>query len=395
MRELCVLLILLSFAIALPATWFVRSLGRRLGTLDGPGVTGQTKMAARKVPNTGGIAIVVAIVAPIAGALALAQSDHAVSLIVDRAPELARHIAGIRDQTGAGLALLACVLVLHVVGLVDDRRALGPYLKLAIMLGVGVAGVVFTNSRLLTLLDAHAGGAWLSIALTVVWIGVVTNAFNFLDNMDGLSAGVATICATFFLITSLVVTPPQWFVAGVFALVIGSLLGFLVFNFPWIQRNTGATRQGGASIFMGDGGSLVVGFLIALLSVRITYYAPGSAAAASGQHWLAIFTPLVILAVPLYDFCSVTLIRLSQGRSPFVGDLQHFSHRLVGHGLSQRDAVLVIYGATAVTGIGAVALPKLETWQGVLVGVQTALVLLVIALYEWSRDTPINHQRRI
>ena len=100
---------------------------------------------------------------------------------------------------------------------------------------------------------------------------------------------------------------------------------------------------------------------------------------------LPLLAPLIILAIPLYDFASVCLIRIRQGRSPFVGDLQHFSHRLVNHGLSRRSAVLVIYGCTAVTGIGAIALPKLEPWQAALVGVQTLLVLLVIALYEWSR----------
>ena len=134
---------------------------------------------------------------------------------------------------------------------------------------------------------------------------------------------------------------------------------------------------------MGDGGSLVVGFLIAFLSVRLTYVHPGSPAR---MHALLPLIPLLILAVPLYDFCSVTILRLRQGRSPFVGDLQHFSHRLVRHGLSRRAAVVVIYGAAAVTGIGAIAMPKLEPWQAALVALQALLVLLVIALYEWSRE---------
>jgi UDP-GlcNAc:undecaprenyl-phosphate GlcNAc-1-phosphate transferase len=143
---------------------------------------------------------------------------------------------------------------------------------------------------------------------------------------------------------------------------------------------------------MGDSGSLVVGFLLAVLSVRITYLPSTAGEAAFAQYtmthsvvpWL-VLTPLIILAIPLYDFSSVCAIRISQGRSPFVGDLQHFSHRLVGHGLSKRAAVVIIYGCTAVTGIGAIALPSLRPWQAALVGVQTLLVLLVIALYEWSR----------
>jgi UDP-GlcNAc:undecaprenyl-phosphate GlcNAc-1-phosphate transferase len=138
---------------------------------------------------------------------------------------------------------------------------------------------------------------------------------------------------------------------------------------------------------MGDGGSLVIGFLLAVLSVRITYvpHASGAVATQAGAPWHILLTPLVILAVPLYDFCSVTAIRLSQGKSPFVGDLQHFSHRLVGHGLTSRAAVLVIYGCAAATAIGGIALPRLESWQGLLVGVQTLLILGVLAGYEWAR----------
>jgi UDP-GlcNAc:undecaprenyl-phosphate GlcNAc-1-phosphate transferase len=79
------------------------------------------------------------------------------------------------------------------------------------------------------------------------------------------------------------------------------------------------------------------------------------------------------------------LIRIRQGKSPFVGDLQHFSHRLVNHGLSRRNAVLVIYGCTIITGIGAIGLPRASGWQAVLIGVQTLAVLAVIGLYEWSR----------
>jgi UDP-GlcNAc:undecaprenyl-phosphate GlcNAc-1-phosphate transferase len=92
--------------------------------------------------------------------------------------------------------------------------------------------------------------------------------------------------------------------------------------------------------------------------------------------------PLVVLAIPVYDTASVVLLRLSQGRSPMVGDTQHLSHRLERRGLSRRDAVLVIYGLTGVTAISGVWLPSLEPWQGALVGVQTLLVLGVMALYE-------------
>jgi UDP-GlcNAc:undecaprenyl-phosphate GlcNAc-1-phosphate transferase len=157
----------------------------------------------------------------------------------------------------------------------------------------------------------------------------------------------------------------QWFIAATLALLIGAVGGFLVFNFP------------PATIFMGDRGSLVIGFVLAVLTVRTTYLHPEL-----GGGWYGVFMPLVVLAIPLYDFTTVTVIRLRQGRSPFVGDQQHFSHRLVRRGLSTRGAVVVIWAATAVTGIGGVALGSLQAWQAVLVGAQTVLVLAVLALLE-------------
>jgi UDP-GlcNAc:undecaprenyl-phosphate GlcNAc-1-phosphate transferase len=162
----------------------------------------------------------------------------------------------------------------------------------------------------------------------------------------------------------------QWFIAGTLALLIGSLVGFLVFNYP------------PAKVFMGDGGSLVVGFVLAILTARTTYFDPNDPDFALGGGWYGVFMPLIVLAIPLYDFLSVTLIRIGQGKSPFVGDQQHFSHRLVQRGLSKRAAVLVIWAATAVTGIGGIALGSLRGWQAILVGVQTVAMLLIIWLME-------------
>lgn len=380
MLLLCLLLIPIAFALAVPATWLARAIGRRLNALDSAGVAGQIKAAPRKVPNTGGVGIFLAFAGPMLAGL-LAIKLGAVGAIADALPPLSEHLPGLERQAGAGLVLLACVAGLHVLGLIDDRRALPAVPKLFVMLGVSTVAVWGTDSRLLTFLDAQAGGAWLSIVITVLYLGVVTNAFNFLDNMDGLSAGVAAVCCSFFLTVALMPSVPQWFVAGALALLLGALLGFLVFNFPFRARRKLAdgTSVGGASVFMGDGGSLVVGFLIAVMSVRITYVQ------GAGAPWYGAMIPLVILAVPLYDLVSVSTIRIAQGRSPLVGDLQHFSHRLVGHGLSARAAVVVIYACTAITGIGAVSLPRLEAWQAALVGVQTLLVLLTIAIYEYKR----------
>ncbi len=128
---------------------------------------------------------------------------------------------------------------------------------------------------------------------------------------------------------------------------------------------------------MGDAGSLVVGFFVAMLSLRTTYYNE----AQSGQ-WYPVFMPLLVMAVPLYDFISVTLLRISQGKSPFVGDTQHFSHRLKRHGLTDTQTVLTLYLATLSTGLGATILSKVNRTGAILIFIQTILVLSIIAVFE-------------
>jgi UDP-GlcNAc:undecaprenyl-phosphate GlcNAc-1-phosphate transferase len=367
MLALCLVLLVLAAALSLPLTGVAAAIGRRLNALDNAGVAGQVKAGVRRVPNTGGVGIFLAIALPMAAgavAVALGLDERLVALFPGMAQSTNLHA-----RTAEVCWLLAALAVMHVVGLIDDRRALGPVAKLVPMVGVAAGLALLTKSRLLTLLDEPAGGEWASYLVTIVWIVVVMNAFNFLDNMDGLSGGVAAICAGFFLVATII--NGQWFIGAVLSLLIGALLGFLWHNYPW--------RRDGAAVFMGDGGSLVVGLLLAFLTVRTTYLHENL-----GGGWYGVFMPLVVLAIPLYDACSVTLIRLSQGRSPLVGDLQHFSHRLVSRGLSRRAAVNVIYGLTAITAIGGVSLGRLEAWQAVLVGVQTLLVVLVLVIFEWS-----------
>ncbi|MGD9689429.1 MAG: MraY family glycosyltransferase [Phycisphaerales bacterium] len=375
MRELVLSMMAAGFAVALPMTWIMRAVGVRAGALDGAGVAGQVKAAPRRVPNTGGVAIFLGVAAPMAIGLAAIHTPWAADLaralpLGVTEESLESHLPGLRQTTPAAAALLLALLILHVLGVIDDRKPLGPGIKMAVMALLALGVTWFTDTRLFTVLDAYAGGSWASIAVTVAWIVLITNAMNFLDNMDGLCGGVGVIASGCFLVAALGQSPPQWFIGAALALLVGSLLGFLCFNFPWREGRS-------ASIFMGDGGSLVVGFLLGFLTVRTTFYAPDAAGG-----WYGVFMPLVVLAIPLYDLLSVCTIRISQGRSPFVGDLQHFSHRLVKRGLTRRDAVLVICGLTGMTSIGGIWLGKLEPWQAILVGVQTMLALLVLAVFE-------------
>ncbi len=366
---LCLALIPAALAVSCPLTAILARLGHRLGAFDSPGVEGQVKEPQRRVPNTGGVAIFAGIALPmLAGLALLVPLARTSDLEWQEEPGLIpvalwEHLPGIAQQAPLALGLLSALAALHLLGVIDDRRPLGPWIKLTVMLVAAGAIASLTDTRLLTALDAHVGGPWLSIAITVLWIAVVTNAMNFIDNMDGLCAGVASVAGTCFLAAALL--SGQWFVAATLALLVGSCLGFLAYNRP------------PARIFMGDGGSLVIGFLLGFLTVRTTYYD-----AAGG--WYAVFMPLVVLAVPLYDFVSVTIVRLRQGKSPFVGDLNHFSHRLVRRGLGKPAAVAVICGLTGVTGLSGVMLASLAPWQAILVGVQCVVILLVVAAFEFA-----------
>lgn len=363
------MLIVVGFAVSLPMTALVRRVGLRLRAFDSAGVSGQVKMPVRPVPNTGGIAIFASVALPVIAGLAIIRV--APTSITRWFPSVEPHLAGAGDRTPMALLLLGCLLALHVVGLIDDRKALGPGIKLLFMVAAAAVVTLGSGSRLLSVLDSHVGGPWLSYGVTIVWIIVITNAMNFLDNMDGLSGGVGAIASGCFLAATLAQPHPQWFIAACLALLIGGLAGFLAFNAP------------PARIFMGDGGSLVLGFLLAFLTVRTTYFDPAEPAPAAGA-WYGVLMPIVVLAVPLYDFVSVTTLRHFQGRSPFVGDLQHVSHRMVRRGLSRPTAVLVICGLTGVTGMGGIALASLQPWQAALVGVQTVMALVVLAAFEFS-----------
>jgi len=241
----------------------------------------------------------------------------------------------------------------------DDKKHLGPFFKLAIQFAVAIIAAALGDVRVEFFIENRI----ITSVLSAVWIVLIINAFNFLDNMDGLAAGVAVI-ASCILFTAAAISG-QVFVGGLAVVFVGTLMGFLVFNFP------------PAKIFAGDAGSLVVGFFVALLTLRTTYYHE----AQSGQ-WYPVFLPALVMAVPLYDFISVTLLRISQGKSPFVGDTQHFSHRLKKHGLTDTQTVLTLYLATLCTGMGATFLYQVNLVGAILIFAQTFMILAIIAIFE-------------
>lgn len=343
-------------ALSLVLTPASRLVARRVGMMDAP--TGR-KNHATPTPLLGGSAIVLAVVLPAVAALvfAMAAADSPPSWLP---AELAIHLPGVVARAPMAVVILIGAVALHLLGLIDDRRGLRAPVKLLGQLAVAVAVVTFGNVRVLTL-----AGPAVSIAVTTLWLLVVINAFNFLDNMDGLAAGVAAICAAALLAAAMQMG--QLFVPIWLAVMLGALVGFLPFNFP------------PASTFMGDAGSMVVGYLLAIFCCLTTYVQPGETVAIG-----SVLVPLVLMAVPIYDTLSVMALRVQLGASVFEADRRHFSHRLVQRGMTPRAAVLTIYLCTAGTAIAASLLPRLGSMGAILVGAQTVLILLIIAMLEWG-----------
>lgn len=355
--------IAVSFGLALLATPLSRRVAARFGLLDTPGAH---KAHARVTPLLGGCAVFAAILAPSLLALSLACYWSSAGLPVWLAlpPTLAQHLPGIAHRAPMAMGILGCALALHVLGIIDDRKALGPWIKLTVQLAAAAVVVLAWDVRVLTI-----AGPTTSTIVSILWIVGITNAFNFLDNMDGLSAGVGAICAAALLLAAASIG--QLFVAALLCLLLGALLGFLPYNFS------------PASTFMGDAGSLVVGFLLAVASCLTTYVQPGQ------THLLyGVLAPLVVMAVPLYDMVSVMTIRLREKRNPMVGDRRHFSHRLLRRGMSVRKTVVTIYLCTAATAIAARMLAQADSLGAALLIAQTLMILCVVALLESAESKP-------
>ena len=349
-----------TFVLSWIFTAAMKRVSPRIGFVDKPG---GRKIHANPKPLGGGVAIFWAFAIPMIIGLMVISFQKPPAVLEGRIPQLDNYWSGMQERTPMAIGMLLATLVMHVMGLVDDRKALGHKFKNDHQLGERRPRQLLCVKELRVL---TAIGPVLSAILTILWITAITNAFNFLDNMDGLSAGVAAVCTAAFLVTTLSIG--QWFVAAALALLLGALIGFLCFNFP------------PATIFMGDSGSLVVGMLLGILTVRTTFLPPDHSLAGG---WYAVFAPVIVLAVPLYDLIVVSIIRISRGDSPFKGDTNHFSHRLVARGMSRRTAVLCIWLLSAATAVAAVVLAHApDPFSGIFIFVQTLLILATVMLLE-------------
>ncbi len=349
-----------SFLVAWSVTYYLRRKAASWGLVDQPS---HRKVHTTPTPLSGGLAIWLGVVVFFALAQVALWIAAAGWLPEQWIPGLAReHLGGLQQQSPALWALLAAGTIMMLTGLMDDRWGLDWRVRLAVQFAVAGACVFLQQWRFTLFVNIPL----VTGLLSMLWIVGMVNAFNMLDNMDGLSAGVATIAAG--MLATVLLTQndgrPQLFVAGFLLVLAGGLLGFLWHNRP------------PARIFMGDAGSYFVGFCIAvctLLASFANYDSPS-------RH--TVLAPLFVMAVPLYDMLTVLWIRIREGRSPVQADKCHFSHRLVDLGFSKGQAVLTIYLTTATCGLGALLLQRVDKWGAVIITLLILCVLALIAILE-------------
>lgn len=330
----------LTTLLALP--WWLRWC-IRTGLVDDPG---ERKIHARPIPLAGGLAVMTGLVVPmvVASLFLWWQSGSTVlpgglrtpnsqipgaarlTAMEGRAAQLLLY--GLSRRALELCAIFLGALGMLLVGWLDDKHELRPRAKFA---GQFLIAVLVAASGARVTLFVHSLS--FSYAITILWILTVINAFNFMDNMNGLCAGLGAIGAWCFALIA--AAGGQYLVALIAFLTFGALLGFLPYNFPC------------ARAFLGDAGSHLVGYLLAVLAILPHFYTQFNP-----RHW-AVVIPLFVLALPLLDLVWVVSLRWLRGLPFYHGDTNHLSHRLVRRGFTATGAVLLIWLAAAA--LGAVA----------------------------------------
>ena len=326
---------LIAFGLAFLGTLPLRQFAIKIGFVDAPAAR---KLHKAPMPLMGGVAI-------FGGAIIA----FLLIFVTFEFYSLSRPVIGILLGMGT----------VSLVGLIDDRmggmsapvKLGGQALAVGILLWFGV-------------MVSLPVPTWLNITFTFLWVIVISNATNFLDNMDGACAGIAGVQAAF--VTLLAAINGQFLVAGLAAAVFGACLGFLRHNFK------------PAKIFMGDAGALFLGFLLAVLTLEVNF--------PKNSNFVTWMVPLFVLGVTLFDLSLVTISRLRRGVNPLTtAGKDHTSHRLVELGFSHREAVMILYLFSGVLGMIAIFITHATIAEGYIIGGLVAALCLsgIIALESW------------
>lgn len=326
-----IIVFLVSLSVTAASTPLIRQLAIRLHFVDAPA---SRKLHTNPMPLMGGVAIF----------------GGAVLAII--------FFVSVYELTAEVVGILLSITVMALLGLVDDRSGgMSAKVKLG---GQLVGAIILIGFGVYVRLPIPLVANYL---ITVLWVVGLSNAVNFLDNMDGLCAGTSAVAAAF--ITLMAALNGQELVAALAAALLGATLGFLRYNFK------------PAVIFMGDAGSLFLGFLLAILALELRF--------PENSTFVTWMVPILLVGVPLFDTSLVTVSRLRRGVNPFTtAGKDHLSHRLVGSGLTQKETVLIIYLLGCVFGMIALFITQADLLEGYVIG-GTVAVLGIYAIYrfEW------------
>lgn len=360
------------FLLAVLLTPVVRKIAPKLGFIDHPG---ERKVHHQPKPLLGGAAIFISFLIVVIGDLLILNWIASIQFasenwITTQLSTLALETVGVVRVYHQLIGLLSGATLIFILGLIDDRFGLQPWVKL---MGQVIAAIILYWCDIQIALFINY--AFFNFCLTLFWIVLISNSFNLLDNMDGLSGGVAMISLILLGISTFIIGK-QVFLTSITFVLAGTIAGFLRYNlYP-------------SSIFMGDAGSMTLGYMVAALTVQSTFYQAGTNIATG---W-AVVMPVVILAVPIFDTLSVVLIRIKNGKPIFVGDKNHFSHRLVALGMSHRRAVFFIHLVTLCVGSAALVLPIInQAFGAYVVLTQTIIVFIIITMLEHINNN--NHNK--
>ena len=321
-----------ALVISLASTPFVKRFANRVGAIDIP--RDSRRVHKSPIPRLGGLAIFLGFI---------------ISIVIFA--EISRQVMGI---------MIGSVIIV-IIGVIDDIKPLRAYVKLIVQIIAALVAVYFGvvieefSSPLIFSASTFIHMGYFAIPVTVIWIVAITNSVNLIDGLDGLAVGVSAISSIVMLVIALMVADLN--VAIILAALTGACLGFMPYNFN------------PAKIFMGDTGALLLGYVLSTVSIigLFKFYAVVSFA-----------VPFLVLALPLFDTSFAFLRRLLKGQNPMSPDRGHFHHRLLDMGLSQKQAVAVLYTVSGLLGLAAVVITTNSKIRALILAIAVLVAVAVV-----------------
>lgn len=270
-------------------------------------------------------------------------------------------ISGIFITQKRIIILAIGALLITILGFLDDKYTMSAKVKFFGQFVIAAFVVTFAQIKVSLFLDSEI----VTWGITVFWILLIINAVNFFDNMDGLASGIAAIAFFFFMFIAIIFK--HYFIASLSAAGLGASMGFWFFN------------KHPATIFMGDSGSHFLGYTLAITGALTTYYQQGIT-----QTELAVFIPLFVLAIPLFDLLSVVIIRLKIHKPIYIGDNNHISHRFNKMGMTRKTSVLCVHLLAIIVSLGVLPLLWGDSHIATICLIQACIILLLVSVLQYS-----------